>query len=409
MSTSPRFHCLARLEHSPPSIDDYRQVELGDFQLLDAVGAELTDPELGRLISRAERLGRRVVLCEAGVGCVLPAYAGRCRWRAVVASGNAGCILLLTDAARISYVWSWVEVPGSPWVEYRLPKRIRALEASFCRLEATAAGRVSAPHAAVADEVAALVSRRCRALGSAAVGSENLVRFIEGSEEVPPLRSIWKAIRGIRILDPDCESPDWIAARASALALIYVAVLERMRAWVDDLDRVPKRRPEHLRDFKEVVEAAESARWGVDRARWVRCEILRRSLFAVHRSGVAQERFRSWARGWAGDVAPEHLPLVVNSSACDRPCGDVPVTSRESTRPVVDVLQRSLTAARDAFGTADWTREELARAAEQIEHRRMLLLQQWDSRARGTSASFPLDLCFPVLEEEERLDLIRRR
>lgn len=245
--------------------------------------------------------------------------------------------------------------------------------------------------------------------GSGDVGSAELVRMIERSQEAPLLRRIWKATRGLRILDPDCEFPDWIAARASPLEQICLALLERMRAWVDDLERGPKRRPEHLRDFKEVVEAAEGERWQADRVRRIRCEILRRNIFTLHRDAGAQERFRCWARGWVGDVAPEHMPLVLNCCLRRGPQDALPTVSRESKVPGADVLRRSLKAARDAFGTAEWTRKELSDAAEQIERRRMLLFRKYDSRASDGSVPLPLEVCFPALAPGERLDLIRRR
>lgn len=406
MSTSPPFSLRQDSEIEPRPPGEHRPAS--ELRLLDASETGRTDAELWSLVMRAERLGRSAFLCEAAVGAELPEYVERCRWRQRTPERDAGAVLLFTDAARLGYVWSWVEVPGTHWVEYRLPKRIRALEASFRRVEVVAGDGASALDGGAADEVAQLVERRCRAPGQVEVRLEALLRFIAASEEVVPLRRLWKAARGIRILDRDCTSPEWIAQRASALELIYLALLERMRVWVDDLDQAAKRRPEHLRDFKEVVQAAEAERWGADRTQWVRWQILRRNVFAIHKDDAAQERFSAWARTWVGAVAAEHLQLVVNSCVFSGRSVAHPTAAPGDISLEGDVLRRSLRAARDAFGTAEWTYKELAEAAAQIEHRRALLLGCLDPAGSPAPGDLPLELCFPILQAVDKMDLVRR-
>src|SRR5208337_2861031 len=86
----------------------------------------------------------------------------------------------------------------------------------------------------------------------------NLRQFAEdvisGSDGPELLRAFWHAIRDVTVLDPTCGSGAFLFAALNILQPLYEACLERMQAFVDDLDRSGERHsPKKFDDFRAVL------------------------------------------------------------------------------------------------------------------------------------------------------------
>ena len=69
------------------------------------------------------------------------------------------------------------------------------------------------------------------------------------------LRAFWKAIRSISVLDPACGSGAFLFAALNVLEPLYEACLERMEAFVDELDHSgQKHSPARYSDFREYLD-----------------------------------------------------------------------------------------------------------------------------------------------------------
>ena len=81
---------------------------------------------------------------------------------------------------------------------------------------------------------------------------------IAGSEGPELIRAFWKAINAVSVLDPTCGSGAFLFAALNILEPLYVACLEAMRGFLDDLERSHhKHRPEKLRDFRQVLQRVD--------------------------------------------------------------------------------------------------------------------------------------------------------
>jgi hypothetical protein len=77
---------------------------------------------------------------------------------------------------------------------------------------------------------------------------------IEHCEGPELLRAFWHAIEQVTILDPACGSGAFLFAALNILEPLYEACLDRMEAFVEDLDRSgAKHRPEKFSDFRTVL------------------------------------------------------------------------------------------------------------------------------------------------------------
>ena len=86
----------------------------------------------------------------------------------------------------------------------------------------------------------------------------NLRQFAEdvisGSEDPDLLRAFWHAIRDVTVLDPTCGSGAFLFAALDILQPLYEACLDRMQAFVEDLDRSGERHsPKKFDDFRAVL------------------------------------------------------------------------------------------------------------------------------------------------------------
>ena len=64
--------------------------------------------------------------------------------------------------------------------------------------------------------------------------------MIENSEGPELLRAFYQAIENVSVLDPTCGSGAFLFAALNILEPLYEACLERMEAFVDDVDRSPE-------------------------------------------------------------------------------------------------------------------------------------------------------------------------
>ena len=74
---------------------------------------------------------------------------------------------------------------------------------------------------------------------------------IENSEGPELLRAFWKALNRVSVLDPTCGSGAFLFAALNILQPLYEACLERMEAFVEELDA--DAHPQKYSDFKQVL------------------------------------------------------------------------------------------------------------------------------------------------------------
>ena len=77
---------------------------------------------------------------------------------------------------------------------------------------------------------------------------------ITGCEGPELLRAFYQAISTVTVLDPTCGSGAFLFAALNILESLYEVCLDRMQAFVDDLDRSGERhRPEKFSDFRRIL------------------------------------------------------------------------------------------------------------------------------------------------------------
>lgn len=77
---------------------------------------------------------------------------------------------------------------------------------------------------------------------------------IERSEGPDLLRAFWKAIEGVTVLDPTCGSGAFLFAALNILEPLYETCLERMEAFVADLERSGMgQHPKKFEDFRAIL------------------------------------------------------------------------------------------------------------------------------------------------------------
>jgi hypothetical protein len=73
------------------------------------------------------------------------------------------------------------------------------------------------------------------------------------------LRAIWRALVRVTVLDPTCGSGAFLFAALNLLEPLYEACLDRMEAFLGDLERSgEKHRPEKFSDFRAVLERVKA-------------------------------------------------------------------------------------------------------------------------------------------------------
>ena len=87
---------------------------------------------------------------------------------------------------------------------------------------------------------------------------ERFARDVIAQSEGPELlRAFWHAMRDVSVLDPTCGSGAFLFAALNVLEPLYTACLEGMRGFLDDEDRLKRRGPDYLRDFKGILEQVD--------------------------------------------------------------------------------------------------------------------------------------------------------
>ena len=85
--------------------------------------------------------------------------------------------------------------------------------------------------------------------------AKDVILHSEGPEL---LRAFWCAVNSVSVLDPTCGSGAFLFAALNILEPLYIACLEGMRGFVDDLERSERpHNPNTLSDFRAVLEQAD--------------------------------------------------------------------------------------------------------------------------------------------------------
>jgi len=102
---------------------------------------------------------------------------------------------------------------------------------------------------------------------------------IENCEGPELLRALWYAIVHVTILDPTCGSGAFLFAALNILEPLYEACLDRMEAFVEELDRSgEKHRPEKFSDFRKVLDSVTAH---PNRSYFIFKSIILNNLFGV--------------------------------------------------------------------------------------------------------------------------------
>lgn len=81
--------------------------------------------------------------------------------------------------------------------------------------------------------------------------AQDVIQDCEGPEL---LRAFWHAVETVTVLDPACGSGAFLFAALNIMEPLYEACLDRMRAFVDELERSSeKHRPEKFSDFRKIL------------------------------------------------------------------------------------------------------------------------------------------------------------
>ncbi len=87
---------------------------------------------------------------------------------------------------------------------------------------------------------------------------ERFARDVIAQSEGPELlRAFWSALGDVSVLDPTCGSGAFLFAALNILEPLYTASLEGMQGFLDDEERLRRRGPDYLRDFKDILAQVE--------------------------------------------------------------------------------------------------------------------------------------------------------
>jgi hypothetical protein len=249
------------------------------------------------------------VLCESAAGVPLPEYGLRRRLRREIGHRNALNLAVFTDAAHSCLVWSWVESgeageriyrelsfqPGQAWGPLRPVLDSLGASLSVCDKESEL-GPFTDSGPSAGSMLRALRSRIEGHPEDDRAGAQAVQDCIELSG-VATLRDSWRTLLSVRVVDPCCDTGDWLERAARALIAAYLACLERMASEIDDLRRrrpVPRR--EALGDFQRLVARAGGWRQRRERRRFAVELALLHNVYGIARNGSGAACRRRLAR-----------------------------------------------------------------------------------------------------------------
>jgi hypothetical protein len=327
-------------------------------------------------VRRWNRAGEPVLSVEAEPGSPLPPYGERRSIRRRLRASAAGRVVLFTDAARLSGVWSWFEREESGPLAYRErgwdPARPMVVPA---RGEGGRRGQEwrGAPRARRATRSALVKLLRREIDGMAnphpecADPGQLLQDLVERTESADAVRRLWRAVTRLRVLDAACGTGDWLIGAGEAISVVHLACMERMDCLLADAGRsgVPARRTK-LRDLRTILARADDTRRWPTRRRYARelalCQNLRGADGDARAVAETRGRLECWVRGGeAGGRGAPLLPMIVRVGRVM-----VPEGGRERERP------------------ASEREESVTRAAEQL--RRSWLEERSDEAAVSAAA-----------------------
>lgn len=230
--------------------------------------------------------GAAAMLCESAPDAPIPAYADRRRIRGATGGAAGRQLMIFTDAAHSSLVWTWTALghggirayrelsfrPGEAWGPLRPvlesiaagsgPASDRAPHRTGSRgrgPEPTGAVHARDSGGSPSPALLSAVSEALRAGPSAAYRRrlQAVQEVIEAAGGAAEIRNGWSLLLELRALDDACGDGAWLERALRTIAAAYDALLERIRSEVDDLDRRrPRPRAERMGDLRRLVRRA---------------------------------------------------------------------------------------------------------------------------------------------------------
>lgn len=329
LASSPSLHAYRRHSAPRPALRELLEATLewrGDTGRATGLVVDGSRYRLTRLTAGA---GGHAVLCESAAAVPLPEYGLRRRLRLEIGRRNALNLAVFTDAAHSCLVWSWIDAgeageriyrelsfqPGQAWGPLRPVLDSLGASLSVCDEEG-ALIPFTEPGAGASSMLRALRSRIEGNPEDDRTGAQAVQDCIERSG-VAALRDSWRTLLSVRVVDPCCDTGDWLEHAARALIAAYQACLERMGSEIDDLRRrrpVPRR--ESLGDFQRLVARAGGWRQRREWRRFAAELALLHNVFGIARNGSGAACRRRMARLLPGSALdPDILATNIRRGA----------------------------------------------------------------------------------------------
>lgn len=242
-----------------------------------------------------------VILVELPPGASFPRRADRRALLSETRAPRREAIVLLCDASGSRRLWCWEERAtrwGRAYREKAAEPRARGLPGEIM---------ASIPLPKVTDPLPEIAAKLARRLGLGPGGQEELPPVLDWLEEgeLAAVRRALRALRSLRLRDPDCGDGGWLLAAGRALAPLYTTAVERLSAHGAGgaAERTTGRR---VTDGEALRRAVEGAFPG-GAAEYVRHTILLYNLEGLARDPLEGEVARARLAGW-----------VLNGEGCAR-------------------------------------------------------------------------------------------